>query len=257
MSKILHVDLDRGQGHRSVIDLARSGQIDVRPCTTFEHAEGVYWAVKRGEIEMPSLYVMDTVSKLAEIKRQDTTLGAHLQAQLTAGTATISSLGDAVVSSKRDYGVTGDHINRLLRYIIELPCPSMFIFHQADVEDPMSGLMKKGPRVQNAILSNIIADADAIVAMKMSTVPYALPNGTIAAAGTRQLLLLPTPDTAVGVRSIYALPPFILDPTLDDFAAVLGGWENFPHNTVLIGPPKIGKTTFACNAIAVRRAKLT
>ena len=254
--KILHVDCDRGTGHRSIIDLVQDGRVDCRPCLTFEHAEGAHWAVKRGEIEMPSLYVVDTVSKLAEAKRQDTTVGPHLLAQLNAGTATISSLGDAVVSSQRDYGVTGDHINRLLRNIIELPCPSIFIFHQSDREDPMSGLTKKTPNAQRAILNNVVADADAIVAMKMSTVPYALPDGTVAGAGTRQLLLAPTPDTAIGVRSIRPLPPFILDPILSDFAAVLGGWDYFPHNTVLYGPPKIGKTTFATGADR-RPAKIT
>lgn len=252
---ILHCDCDRGTGHRSVLDLVRAGLVDSRPCLTFEHAEGVYWAVKRGEIPMPSLYVVDTVSKLAQAKRQDTTVGPHLLAQLNAGTATISSLGDAVVSSQRDYGVVGDHVNRLLRNIIELPCPSIFIFHQDDHEDPMSGLTKKTPAAQRAILHNVVADADAIVAMKMSSVPYQLPTGGVAGPGTRMLLLQPTPDTAIGVRSVTPLPPFLLDPTLADFAAALGGWDFFPHNTVLYGPPKIGKTTFSVGAD--RRVKLT
>jgi hypothetical protein len=248
MSKILHVDCDRGTGHRSILDLAQQGLVDVRPCTTFEHAESVYWAVKRGEIEMPWLYVVDTVSKLTEVKRQDTTVDAAMRQRMESGMSTISSLGDAVVSSKRDYGVVGDHINRLLRNILELPCPSIFVFHQTEAEDQMSGLTKKSPRVQNAILNCIVPDADAIVALKMSAVPYAYPNGVVAGPGTRMLLLQPTPDTAIGMREYRPLPPFLLDPTLADYIALFGGVEQMPHNTVLFGPPKIGKTTFSCNA---------
>lgn len=248
--RILHFDCDRGTGHHSVSDLVQAGVVVSYPARSFLEAEQVFWALYRANNQIPDgtgtpftpdLVVVDTITKLAETTRQDTVLDPSKK-----GLSTIWDLGEAAVASKREWGIAGDRIVRLLRNILELPIPSIFVAHQGDRDDPMSNTVKKVPDLQGMVLKNVIADTDAIVRLQASPVPVALPDGRVYPDGTRQLLLRATGDSAVGVRSPYPLPPFLLEPTLADFINVLHG--TLPHNTLLFGAPKIGKTTLAVGA---------
>jgi hypothetical protein len=230
-------------GHLSVIDMVQDGRVQAFPCKTFMDAENIFWSVYRGQLEMPSVIIVDTITALASKTRMDVVLDPA-----SKGANTLWSLGEAAVASQREWGICGDLVTRLLRNIFELPCPSIFIAHEGERTDPMSGTDKKSPDLQKAILGPVVSVADAIIRLKASTLPLPGAGGIIHPPGTRLLCLNPTGDSAVGVRSIKRLPDYLINPVLGDFAEALGGWQYWPHNTLLFGPPKIGKTTFACGA---------
>jgi hypothetical protein len=235
--------LDCDNGYLSIKDLSDNGAVQVYSCKTFQDTENVFWAFYRGQLAKPSLVVVDTITALASKTRQDVVLDPA-----SKGANTLWSLGEAAVASQREWGISGDLVVRLLRNIYEMDIPSIFVAHEGERDDPMSGISKKAPDLQKMILSSVVCNADAIVRLKLSSLPIALPDGTIAPPGTRLLLLKPTGDSAVGVRAIRPLPEYIVNPTLNDFVTVLGGIEYFPHNTLLFGAPKSGKTSFACGA---------
>lgn len=249
--RILHIDADRGTGHHSVIDLVRAGVVVSYPGRTFQEAENVFWALYRNDLKIPDgagnlftpdLIVPDTITKLAESTRQDTVLDPSKKGQ-----STIWDLGESAVANQRQWGIAGDRVVRLLRNILELPIPSIFIAHQGERDNPLGDAgTTLTADLQKQILKNVIADTDAIVRLRASPVPIALSDGRVMPAGSRQLVLRPTGDASVGVRSPYQLPDYLLEPTLADFFAALHG--EIPHNTLLFGPPKIGKTTFALGA---------
>lgn len=237
----LSIDADI-TGHRSVMDLIESGQLVAYPVKTFEEAENVYWAIYYGKIEMPSILLLDTINRLTTNTRLDVVLDPSLKGQKT-----ITQLGEAGVTSKREYGIVGDKITRLLRNIMELPIPSIFLAHEGQRDDMMSNTDKITLDLQTMILKNVTTGMDAILRLRPTPIPIEH-NGVIWPAGSRQLLLAPTNDSAVGIRTHLDLPPFLMDPTLDDFVAAIGGWQYFPHTMIVFGPPKIGKTCFATNA---------
>lgn len=239
---ILLADCDTS-GHRSVIDLQRAGAIDVRVCKSFADLEGVFWGLYRGEIPMPELLVIDSITALASKTKQDVVLDPSLK-----GSTQIWSAQASLTANQKQWGVTGDVIIRLLRNFRELDCPAIFIAHEGTREDTMSGYDKFVPDLQRMILADIIAQADAILRLRALPTAITYSDGTVVPRGARQLLLKPTAESAVGLRDYLPnCPDFLIEPTLADFAALFG--ENgFPHNTIVYGPPKIGKTTFACNA---------
>lgn len=240
-ANFLSIDCDI-TGHRSVMDLVEAGTVVAYPCKTFAETENIFWHIYYGRIPMPKVLIVDTVTRLATNTRLDVVLDPALKGQKT-----IESLGEGAVTNKREYGITGDKIIRLLRNIYELPCISMFLAHESQREDPMSTVDKTTVDLQRMILSNVITATDAVVRLRPTPTPIEH-NGLLWPAGSRQLLLAPTSDSAVGVRSHLELPPFLMNPTLDDFVRAIGGWQYFPHNMIVFGPPKIGKTCFATNA---------
>jgi hypothetical protein len=230
-------------GHLSVLDLVQAGQVQAFPCKTFQDTENIFWAIYRNQLPKPDMIIVDTITALASKTRMDVVLDPA-----SKGSQTLWNLGEAAVASQREWGICGDLVVRLLRNIFELDIPSIFIAHEGERSDPMSGIDKKSPDLQKAILGPVVSVADAIVRLKSSSLPLAGAGGVIHPPGTRQLMLNPTGDSAVGVRSIRKLPDYLINPVLGDLAAALGGWEYWPHNTLLFGPPKVGKTTFACGA---------
>lgn len=236
---VLLLDCDVS-GHRSVLDYVKAGKIVAYPCKSFQDTETVFWALYRRQIPLPKLIIVDTITALAEKTRQDVVLDPEKK-----GATGIWELGDAVVANKREWGIAGDYVNRLLRNIVELDIPSIFVAHEGERDDVMSGVAKMTPNLQKMILGNVVANADAIVRLRPSPLPLVDAAGNTFPPGTRQLLLRPTGDSSVGVRAVRPLPEYLIEPTLEDFAQALGGWEYFPHNLLVYGPPKTGKTTFA------------
>lgn len=240
-SPFLMMDCDL-TGHRSVIDLVRNGTVDARPVKSFDEADALYWALYYGKIPMPTIVLIDTITGLISMTRQDVVLPPELKGQQT-----LTQLGDKIVTSKREYGIVGDKITRLYRNFRELPCKLVLVAHEAQREDLMSNTEKMTINAQKMILTDITVTADAIIRLTTTNVPMTH-DGIEYPAGTRQLLLAPTVDSAIGIRTHLTLPPFIMRPTLAKFIQTLGGWENFPETTVLYGPPKLGKTTFITGA---------
>jgi hypothetical protein len=241
-SPFLMLDCDL-TGHKSVIDLVKAGTVDARPIRSFDEADALYWALYYGKIPMPTVLLIDTITGLISMTRQDVVLPPELKGQQT-----LTQLGDKIVTSKREYGIVGDKITRFYRNCRELPCKIVLIAHESQREDLMSNTEKMTISAQKMILTDITVTADAIIRLTTTTVPMSY-NGVDYPAGTRQLLLAPTADSAIGIRTHLALPPFIMRPTLSDLITVLGGWEYFPDTTVLYGPPKVGKTTLITGAV--------
>jgi hypothetical protein len=242
MSTFLTFDCDL-TGHKSIIDLCENGTVAAYPIKSFEEADALFWQIYYGKIPMPSVLVVDTVTKLIEFTKQDVVLDPSKK-----GERTLVQLGEELVTSKREYGIIGDKIIRFLRNVIELPCPVVLVFHEATSEDLMSNTEKKTLSAQAMVKNSVIAGADAIVRLTTSALPIT-ENGILYPAGSRQLLLAPTVDSAVGIRTHLKLPPYLMNPTLGSFVEAIGGWKYFPHFMVLYGPPKLGKTTFIHGAV--------
>lgn len=230
-------------GHKSVIDLVRAGIVDARPIRSFDEADALYWALYYEKIPMPTVLLIDTITGLIGMTRQDVVLPPEQKGQQT-----LTQLGDKIVTSKREYGIVGDKITRFYRNCRELPCKVIVVAHEAQREDLMSNTEKMTIDAQKMILRDITVTADAILRLTTTNVPMNY-NGIDYPAGTRQLLLAPTVDSAIGIRTHLSLPPFIMRPTLSDLINVVGGWEYFPDTTVLYGPPKLGKTTLITGAV--------
>jgi len=165
---------------------------------------------------------------------------------------------EQLVAQKQHYYKTADVVNRLLRPLRELSIPSIFVAHERSTRgmesrnDPMSGIDKFVPNLQREINDNVFAFADGIVRLYPHMMPFDL-NGVAYPSGTRVLLLSATSDSAAGVRVPGDLPPppplmvvHEADPyAFARFVQAVGG---LPHNLVIYGPPKIGKTTFLAGA---------
>lgn len=234
--RVLLFDTDIN-GHASVLDLVQKGDVAAYPCAALTDVEGLYWALKGGQVAKPDLVVVDTVTNMAN--------KAVLDASRPNGQHYVTQNLAALLPSQNEWGQSGYGSLHLLRPIFELPIPQIWIFHENLRDDPMSGVTKTSINVQRLVNNQVISWADAIVRLTTTTLPLQAPDGRIIPAGTRQLLLAPTPDSAVGVRTFKPIPPVLYDPVLEDFFNTLG---YVPHLTLLYGPQKIGKTTFACNA---------
>lgn len=237
-NKIVLLDADVS-GHRSVIDLCQSGRVAAYPIRSLSEFEAVTWALVRKQIEA-DLVVVDTVTTQGARTVQDVVLPQDKAMQV--GIA--NKLAD-ITPSQREWGQSASGLLHFLRPLIELEIPSIMVAHERRHEDPMSGQIKYVPNVQGRVLDYLVGNADWIVRMTTTIQPYQLADGTVAPPGTRQLLLEPTIDSAAGGRCYPPPPAFLLNPTLDAFAAAVGG---LPHFTLLYGTFKVGKTTFACGA---------
>jgi hypothetical protein len=208
----------------------------------------------RGTIKA-DMVVLDTLTANAGVARQDLVMEPKQTAMYP-----IWDNRDKLVADKQTYYKTADVVGRLTRPLRELKIPSVFIAHERSTRgmesrvDPLTGTDKFIPNLQREINSDLFSYADAIVRLFPSSVPFEW-NGQHVPAGTRLLLLSPTSDSAAGVRvpgDKPPAPPIMVVPEHDPysyarFIQAIGG--EIPHNTVLYGPPKIGKTTFIAGAV--------
>jgi hypothetical protein len=249
---ICHIDCDVS-GSTSIAHLVRSGHVLTFRCPTFKDAEGVMWGLHRGAIKA-DLVVLDTLTALAGVARQDLVMEPSQTKQFP-----IWDNREKLVADRQHYYKTADVINRLLRPLRELPMPSVFIAHERSTRgmesrvDPLSGTDKFIPNLQREINDNIFSFADGIVRLFPSSTPFEW-QGAHVPTGTRILLLSATSDSAAGVRvpaDKPPAPPIMVVPENDPYSFVrfieaVGG--EIPHNLVVYGPPKIGKTTWVAGA---------
>jgi hypothetical protein len=251
--RICHIDADI-RGSATISHLVRQGLVQTFPCPTFKDAEGVMWGLNRGQIKA-DMVVLDTLTALAGVARQDIVMEPSQTKQFP-----IWDNRERLVAQKQDYYKTADVINRLLRPLRELPIPSIFVCHERSTrgmesrQDPLSGSDKFIPNLQREINDNLFAFADAIVRLYPTTYPFEY-MGQPVPAGTRILVLSATGDSAAGVRvpaDKPPAPPIMVIPDNDPysfprFVEAVGG--SIPHNTVIYGPPKIGKTRLVGTAV--------
>lgn len=225
----------------------RAGYVETYPCRTFKEAEGVMWALHRGQIKA-DMIVLDSLTGVVEKARQDLVMDPS-----QSKSSPIWDNREKLLPGRQEYYKTADIIKRLLRPIVELPIPSVFVCHERSRTDPLSSVDKYVPNLQREINENLFSFADAIVRLYPAPYPFEW-AGQAVSAGTRLLLLSPSGDAAAGVRVAGdrpAPPPILVVPEGDPysfgrFVEVVGA---IPHNTVLYGPPKIGKTRFVSTAV--------
>jgi hypothetical protein len=258
MKKICHIDADV-TGSKTVSHLVREGHIDTYSCPSFRDCEAVMWGLNRGQIQA-DIVVLDTITAVAQVARQDIVMDpAQMGKQYP-----IWDNRERLVAQKQDYYKTADVVNRLLRPLRELyrdkGIASIFIAHERSTRgmesrtDPLSGGDKIIPNLQREINDNLFAYADAIVRLYPAAYPFEY-NGQMVPQGTRLLLLAATGDSSVGVRvpaDKPPAPPFMIVAENDPYAFVrfiqaIG--NDMPANTLIYGPPKIGKTQFVGGAI--------
>jgi hypothetical protein len=238
----IHLDCDV-TGSASISDLIPD-PIRSYSCPNVQTAENVLWEVVKGRL--PAQFVMlDTITGFTQRGLQDL----------------VSESSDGIwknrkkFKAERDhYGWLGDVANRFTGILREFSGYSIILAHErsteglASREDPLSGGDKMTPDLQRKILTNLLTFADAIVRLYPSPVPVQM-DGVVYPAGTRLLALTATESHTAGVRVPMSRPiPSMMivhegDPyAFARFVQILG---YIPHNTVIYGPPKIGKTIFA------------
>lgn len=251
--RIVHIDCDVS-GSTSISHLVRSGHVLTYRCPTFKDAEGVLWGLVRGAIQ-GDMVILDTLTALAGVARQDIVLEPSMAKQTP-----IWDNRDKIKADRDTYYKTGDVVNRLLRPLRELTIPSIFVAHERSTRgmesrsDPLTGTDKIIPNLQREINDNVFSFADGIVRLFPSPTPFEW-EGQHVAAGTRLLLLTATSDSTAGVRvpgDKPPAPPFMIVPEHDPYAFarfIHAIGDEIPHNLMIYGPPKIGKTTFLSGAV--------
>jgi hypothetical protein len=243
MRKVVHIDCD-GTGSRSIANLIPD-PIQSFSCPDAKSTEGIIYGLVRKQIPAEAT-IWDTVSGLSEKTLQTIVIG------------TTTSIWDGRKTLKAEFDQYGQNARVLNQYATLLRDPSMppsiFIIHERDTgqlrarEDPLSGGDRIAPNLQRAILSNIAGPPDAIVRLFPAPQPFQW-DGVAYPAGTRVLGLSPTADYTAGCRTVMdrPVPPIMVVAEGDPYAFVrfihLLGY--LPQNTLVYGPPKIGKTTFA------------
>lgn len=242
--KIIHIDADR-TGSSSIRHLIPQW-VESYPAPSLDEAAKIVGAIVNGKIK-GDMVVVDTLTRLTSDARDDIVIDPS-----KAKIENLWAQRAGLRSSRDDFYSTMSLINRFLRAIYNLPMPSVLIAHERVRTDPMSGMDKFVPDLQEAINATVFTSADFIARLCAKNVDFDY-QGHKVPAGTRVLVMSPTGDSSAGGRATpdHPIPPFLIGwqpytPTFGDLVNTLG---YMPHNTVLYGPPKIGKTTFVGSAV--------
>jgi hypothetical protein len=236
---------DTERGTKSIGGLIRSGRVFVEKTPRFDDVETAVWKVLRGKIK-PDLVVIDTLTTLATTARLDMVLDP---AQ-AAGMSLWDNRGK-MTASQRDWGEMSDLINRLLRMVREYDVPSVFVCHEGEREDPVTGMKKEGPDLNNAILKDVYALTDCLIRLSLSQDDAKDKDGTLYKAGTRVLRLASSAQAMAKIRIADDLPnppSIIFEPTFTKFVEACG--NEMPDNITLYGASGVGKTRFIGSAAA-------
>jgi hypothetical protein len=264
--KGIHIDCDR-DGKDSIASLIAAGYIDTYKCVDHKAVEGIFEAIKRKQIQGDFIMV-DTVNALISSINQGLLYTGH-EGNVWEKRKSLKADWDTF----RDTNNLTNYLNMLALNLSATGIPVIWIAHErntkgsesrSDILSSSLGDDKYTADLQSGINSFLNQFATAIVRLTYSTVPFTL-NGQAYPRGTRTLVLHPTRDSSVGTRvdgdwlvpnnpaPKPPLPEYMVVADRDPYAfyrfcEVMG---RVPTSTLLYGPPKIGKTTFAAGAIYV------
>jgi hypothetical protein len=253
--KLVHFDCDV-DGSASIAHLIPD-YVQSFKINTYPDAEGIVWAIKRGQIQC-NMVVFDTVTGFVSRLRDALVYDP-----------TMSGSGTPIWDNRKKLKADWDHFrgtsdlsNRiflLMMTLSDIGVPCIFICHEKSTEgmksrvDPLSGEDKIIPNLQAGINECLYANSSAIVRLTNATLPFEY-EGLAYPRGTRILVLNPTGESSAGMRVDWSrpVPPTFIpiqerDPyAFSRFVQIMG---RVPQVTLLYGPPKIGKTTFAAGAV--------
>jgi hypothetical protein len=243
--KLIHIDADR-TGSASIQHLVPQW-VETYSCPSLEAVAQVVSKIEKGVIR-GDIVALDTLTRLTADTREDIVIDPA-----KVDIANLWKQRAGLKSSRDDYYTTMSLINRILRAIYNLPIPSIILAHERVRQDPLSGLDKFVPDLQDAINATVFTSADYIARLSAwNGAPFEYGGGTVQ-PGTRLLYTSATGNSSAGGRATpdHPIPPFLVgwqaySPTFGDLINTLG---YMPHNTIIYGPPKIGKTTFAGSVV--------
>jgi hypothetical protein len=264
--KLIHLDCDR-EGKASIESLVQAGYVDSYQTPDHKSVEGVLLAVKAKRI-VGDIVVIDTINGLVS------TINQGLVFQGNEGN--VWDNRKKLVSDWDTYRNTQNLTNYLNMIGVNLGMmgiPVIWIAHERNTKeqesrtDPLSGGLgddKYTANLQKGINEFLNAFCGAIIRLTYSTVPFTY-EGVAYPRGTRTLVLNPTRDSSVGTRvdgewlipnktePKPPLPPFMVVGERDPYAfyRFVQLFGRVPASTLLYGPPKVCKTSFAAGAIYV------
>jgi hypothetical protein len=239
----LLVDVEGGAA--SVRD--REGpNLRIEDAPDFPKVEEIFWRIQRGYFT-PDVVVIDTLTTMASTTRQDVVIDP----KEIAGKS-IWQNREKVIPAQRDWGIMTDLIGRLLRMYRQLPAVTVYVCHEREREDPMTGATKIGPDLNPALLQDVIAFSDVVAHLLI--LPEIEIDGHVYPAGTRRLRIVPDQKYMAKARAPQgkAIPPILLNPTLPQLLSLGIG-----RKIVVYGFPSAGKTTFACSGAGEPATKNT
>jgi hypothetical protein len=243
--KLIHIDADR-TGSSSIRHLIPQW-VETYSCPTLDAVAQVISKIEKGQIR-GDILALDTLTRLTADTREDIVIDPA-----KVDIANLWKQRAGLKSSRDDYYSTMSLINRILRAIYNLPMPSILLAHERMRTDPLTGLEKFVPDLQDAINATVFTSADFIARLAPWNGPPFEYGGGKVESGMRLLYTSATGNSSAGGRSTpdHPLPPFLVGwqpftPTFGDLINTLG---YVPHNTIIYGPPKIGKTTLAGSVV--------
>lgn len=235
--------IDSERGARSVNHLVASGAVEVINANKFEDVENVVWQIIRNERKADGI-IIDSITSLATTTRQDLIVDPAMM-----NNASLWQNRAKLTAAQRDWGNMSDLIGRLMRLLRDnTNVPIIAICHEGEREDLTTGMDKKGPDLNAALLKEVIHFSDAVLRLSLLGATIEV-EGQRYAPGTRVLRLIGNEQCMAKVRipGNMPQPPEILpDPTKARFLKVVG---EMPHAVALYGPSGAGKTTLACELL--------
>lgn len=250
---LIHLDADR-TGSNSIAHLVQSGHVTTFSTPTLDlvarRIGEVKMALERRQIDPANTAIaLDTLTRMTVDAREDIVVDPA-----KVDISRLWELRHGLKSSRDDFYSTMSLVNRILRALYDLPIPSILLAHERVRMDPLSGMDKYVPDLQDAINGTVFTSADMIARLTVAQMPMDYMSYKIQ-PGMRLLVTSPTGDSSAGGRAIpsHPLPPFLVgwrdyEPTFADLVNALG---YFPHNTVIYGKPKLGKTTLAGSVVYI------
>jgi hypothetical protein len=264
--KVIHLDCDR-EGKASIESLVQAGYIDSYQTPDHKSVEGVLLAVKSKRI-VGDLVVIDTINGLIQTINQGILYSGN-EGGIWDKRKQLQSNWDTYRNTQN----LTNYLNMIGVNLGMMGIPVIWIAHERNtkefenVTDPLAGGLgddKYTASLQKGINEFLNAFCGAIIRLTYSTVPFQY-EGVAHPRGTRMLVLSPSRDSSVGTRvdgewlvpnttqPKPPLPPFIPVAERDPYAfyRFVQAFGRVPASTLLYGPPKVGKTTFAAGAIYI------